>query len=78
MDVFIPRGVEICWSLFKPKNKTDIIENIAVASVYVSPNSVYKTATIKHIIETIHLLRARFDNRINYLIGGDLNRLKVD
>ena len=78
LDVFIPRGVEICWSLFTPKNKTDIIENIAVASVYVSPNSVCKTATIKHIIETIHLLRARFDNRINYLIGGDLNRLKVD
>ena len=58
--------------------KTDLIENIAVASVYVSPNSVYKTASIQHIIETIHLLRARFDNKVNYLIGGDLNRLKVE
>ena len=37
----------------------------------------YKTATINHIIDTIHLLRAQFDNRINYLIGGDLNKLKI-
>ena len=78
LDVHVPKGVEACWSVFKPKNKTDLIENIAIASVYVSPNSVYKTATIKHVIETIHLLRAKFDNKINYLIGGDLNRLKID
>ena len=55
-----------------------MIENIAIASIYVSPNSVYKTATINHIIDTIHLLRAKYDNRINYLIGGDLNKLKID
>ena len=78
LDVHVPKGVEACWSVFKPKNKTDLIEYIAIASVYVSPNSVYKTATIKHVIETIHLLRAKFDNKINYLIGGDLNRLKID
>ena len=78
LDVYVPKGVEACWSVFKPINKTDPIENIAIASTYVSPNSVYKTATINHIIDTIHLLRARYDNRINYLIGGDLNRLKID
>ena len=43
-----------------------------------SPTSVYKTASINHIIDTIHLLRSKYDNRINYLIGGDLNRLKID
>ena len=42
------------------------------------PNSVNKTATINHIIDTIHLLRAQYDNKINYLIAGDLNRVKVD
>ena len=46
--------------------------------MYVSPNSVYKTATINHIIDTIHILRAKYDNKINYLIGGDLNRLKIN
>ena len=74
----MPTGVEACWLLLKPMNKTDLIENIAVASVYVSPTSKYKTASINHIIDTIHLLRAQFDNKINYLIGGDLNRLKID
>ena len=55
-----------------------MIENIAIASIYVSPSSVYKTASINHIIDTIHLLRAQYDNKINYLIGGDLNRLKIN
>ena len=78
LDVYVPKGVEACWSVFKPRNKTDTIENIAIASVYVSPNSVYKTATINHIVDTIHLLRAKYDNKINYLIGGDLNRLNIN
>ena len=62
----------------KPINQSDLIQNIAIGSIYVSPNSVYKTASINHIIDTIHLLRAQYDNRINYLIAGDLNRVKVD
>ena len=43
-----------------------------------SPSSKFKTATINHVIDTIHLLRAQYDNKINYLIGGDLNQLKLD
>ena len=78
LNIQVPTGVEACWALLKPINKSDLIENIAAASIYVSPNSVYKTATINHIIETIHLLRSQFDNKINYIIGGDINHLKVD
>ena len=78
LDIFVPKGVEACWLLLQPLNKNDLIENIAIASIYVSPNSVYKTATIDHIIESIHLLRSQFDNRINYIISGDLNRVKID
>ena len=78
LDVFVPKGVEACWLLLKPLKKTDLIESIALASIYVSPTSVYKTASINHIIDTIHLLRAQYDNKINYLIAGDLNRLKID
>ena len=33
LDVFVPKGVEACWSVFKPRNKTDMIENIAIASI---------------------------------------------
>ena len=52
----------------------DLIENIAIASIFVSPHSVYKTASVIHIIDTIHLLISQYDNRINHLIGGDVNR----
>ena len=48
LDVFVPKGVEACWIVMKPVNKTDLIDNIAAASIYVSPSSVYKTATINH------------------------------
>ena len=78
LDVAVPKGVEACWLLLKPVEKNDLIENIALASIYVSPTSVYKTASINHIIDTIHLLRAKYDNKINYLIAGDVNRLKID
>ena len=78
LDVFIPRGVEACWLMLKPLNNMGHVENIAMASIYCSPNSKFKTATINHIIDTIHLLRAQYDNRVNYLIGGDLNQLKID
>ena len=78
LDIHVPKGVEACWSVFKPLNKNDQVKNIAIASVYVSPNSRYKTATINHIIEAIQLLRSQYDNNINYLIGGDLNRLNIN
>ena len=78
LDVHVPNGVEACWLVLKTMNQSDLIENIAIASIYVSPTSKRKTATIDHIIDTIHLLRSKYDNRINYLIACDLNRINID
>ena len=64
-DIFVPKGVEACWLVLKPHSRKDSIENIALASIYVSPSSKFKTATINHVIDTIHLLRAQYDNKIN-------------
>ena len=36
-----------------------------------------KKEVIEHIIETIHLLRAKYDNEISLLIGGDFNRVDI-
>ena len=47
------------------------------ASLYVSPSSKFKTKTIDHIVETIHLLRSQYDNDISFLLGGDLNQLPI-
>ena len=77
-NIHVPKGVEACWLILKPLEKNDLIENIAIGSIYVSPTSVYKTATIDHIIDTIHLLRTQYDNKLNVLIGGDVNKVKID
>jgi hypothetical protein len=65
LDIPIPKGVEACWLILKPLNSNDLVEHIAIASIYVSQTSKFKTAKIDHIIDTIHLLRAQFDNRVN-------------
>ena len=54
------------------------VKKIAVGTFYVSPRSPHKDATLDHIIESIHLLRARYDNEIHFLLGGDLNRLAIE
>ena len=73
-------GVEAVWALFTPRVNTTMskVKRIAVGSFYVSPRSPHKTATIDHIIETIHLLRSKYDNEVNFLLGGDFNRLNIN
>ena len=58
LEVPVPSGVEAAWSLVKPKEESKI-KKIAVCSLYVSPTSKFKTKTIDHLVETIHLLRSQ-------------------
>ena len=53
------------------------VKRIAVGSFYVSPKSKYKTSTIDHIITAIHIIRAKYDNQVNFLFGGDFNNLNI-
>ena len=53
------------------------IKRIAVGCYYISPRSRYKQQYIEHIIDSIHLLRARYENEVKFIIGGDFNRLKI-
>ena len=79
-EILVPENIEAIWSIFTPvakKKEQEKVKRIAIASIYVSPRSKYKSETIDHIIETIHVLRAKHDNEINFLIGGDFNRLDV-
>ena len=79
LSVDIPAGVEAVWALVTPRKDTSRckIKRIAVGSFYISPNSMYKHTTIDHIIETVQLLRAKFNNEVNFLMGGDVNRLNI-
>ena len=79
-DIIVPEDIEAVWSIFTPVvgcTKYLKVKRIAVGSIYVSPRSQHKLETIEHIIETIHVLRAKFDNEINFFFGGDLNRLDI-
>ena len=54
------------------------VKKIAIGTFNVSPKSACKEAGIDIIIENIHLLRSKFSNEIHFLLGGDLNRLKME
>ena len=79
-EISVPEDVEAVWSVLTPTTKGNNrmkVKRIAVGSIYISPRSQVKTETVEHIIESIHQLRAKYDNEINFLIGGDFNRLDV-
>ena len=76
IDLFLPEGVEACWALFTPKSSKPNyrVKRIAVGTFYIAPNSKYKT--VDHIIESIHIIRAMYDNEIHFLLGGTSIELK--
>ena len=74
----VTSGVEAVWSLVQPKDEKAQVRKIAVCALYVSPNSKFKTKTIDHIVETIHLLRSQHGNEISFLLAGDLNMLDIN
>ena len=77
LEIDAPAGVEGVWALCTPKTSHLKVKRIAVGSFYVSPRSQYKNETIEHIIQTIHQLRAKYDNEISFLCGGDFNHLDI-
>ena len=81
LNITAPAEVENCWALFVPNTKDDRtarVRRIAVGSYYVSPRSKHKQETIDHIIDTIQELRAKYDNDVSFLIGGDFNRTPIN
>ena len=71
LKIEAPDGVESVWALLTPKSSELNmlgVKRIAVGSFYVSPRSQYKNDTIEHIIQTIHILRAKYDNEICFFM----------
>ena len=61
-DIIIPKGVEVVWRVAAPKQPNSFLSKICICSIYVSPKSRYKETVIEHVIETIHLMRSKYDN----------------
>ena len=78
-DMSIPNGVEVKWAILTPvaSTKQSRVKKIAVCTIYVAPNSQFKNETIDHIIEATHLIKTKYNNEINFLMGGDLNHLDI-
>ena len=79
-EIIVPEDVEAIWTVLTPISKDAKrlkVQRIAVGSIYVSLRSRVKPQSIEHIIESIHILRAQYDNEINFCIGGDFNHLDV-
>ena len=81
LEIAAPEEIESCWAMFVPKSSSNghnqKVKRIAVGSYYVSPRSRHKDEIIEHIISTIHQLRAKYDNDVHFLVGGDFNRLEI-
>ena len=78
LEIAAPEEIESCWALVVPKSSSNLrIKRIAVGSYYVSPRSRHKDDFIEHIIGSIHQLRAKYENDVSFLVGGDFNRLEI-
>ena len=78
LEIAAPEEIESCWALVVPKSSSNLrIKRIAVGSYYVSPRSRHKDEFIEHIIGSIHQLRAKYENDVSFLVGGDFNRLEI-
>ena len=70
-------GIEAVWAMLTPRkldHKLQNIKRICVSSIYIAPRSKLKSETMDHIIQSIHIIRARYDNNVSFLLGGDVNR----
>ena len=79
-EIGVPQGIEAVWCVFSTTRLDDQmqrVKQICVGSIYIAPRSPFKEETLTHIIHTIHMLRARYNNKINFLISGDFNRVDI-
>ena len=79
-EVGVPLGVETVWGIFSPRqldHRLQRVKRICVGSIYIAPRSPFKKETISHIIHTIQLIRARYNNEVDFLLAGDYNRTSV-
>ena len=76
----IPEDIEAAWTVLAPLSgqKDNLkVKRILVGSIYVSPKSRVKSEIIEHMIQSIHSVRAKYENEVNCLIGGDFNHLDI-
>ena len=63
--------------MFTPRildHKLQHVKRICVSSIYIAPRSKMKTQTMNHLIQSLHYIRSKYDNNVNFVLAGDVNR----
>ena len=76
LNVEIPKPVEACWALLKPKNPTGQIKKIICCSFYSPPNTRMNNRLIQHLVTTLARLRTEHKDA-GAVLAGDVNSMKV-
>ena len=79
-EIGVPAGIEATWAVFAPRRleeQLSHVKRICIGSIYIAPRSPYKKETVDHIIHTIHMIRAKYNNQVHFLMAGDFNRVEV-
>ena len=79
-EIGVPPGVEAVWGVFSARrmdHQHQRVRRICIASIYIAPRSPFKKETISHIIHTVHLVRAKFNNEVHFLMAGDYNKTSI-
>ena len=77
MNVDTEEDIESVWAILTPRqldHSLQSVKRICVGSIYIAPRSSMKQETMDHIIQTIHMVRSRYDNQVSFIVGGDVNR----
>ena len=74
-EIMVPHNLEVIWRVGRPKKGPR--KNIIFGAIYYPPRARKKEKIKTHILETLHLLMARYPEA-EICIGGDKNELKLD
>ena len=77
--ITVPIGVEAVWALLTPKNlpPNSRVKQIAVASIYYSSKQTRKNDFLDHISQSYNILRAKYGDKLGFIIAGDFNQLNM-
>ena len=75
--ITVPNGVEVVWAMLTPKYNIGPIKRIAVASIYSKPKSRKKTELLDHICESYNIIKAKYNDKSNFILAGDTNDLNL-
>ena len=54
------------------------MKKILVGGIYIAPRSLYKQATVDHIIETMFCVQSRHGCQVRFMISGDFNKVNIE